>query len=182
MQGVYNRGIEPVRGCEGDQSKSQHMCHNQQITVKLKAPSYHKNTMKARDDVQVAFSLLKLTRSLYRSRCPAERLHGSHASPHDGIGFIAFRRHKGSRLESRTTARYRSTGTKPHGPFMVLGLAGDADFRDEADFRTIRDPPYFGSVSITAAERACVRRNHGYCSFGRMPSRSSCSCAAAQCK
>ena len=35
---------------------SQHMRHNQQITVKLKAPSDHKNTMIVPDDVQGVFS------------------------------------------------------------------------------------------------------------------------------
>ena len=44
---------------EEDQSKLQHMCHKQQITVKLKAASDHKNMMNARDDVQVVFSPIK---------------------------------------------------------------------------------------------------------------------------
>ena len=36
------------------------MCHNQQITVKLKVESDHKNTMDVRDDVQVVFSPIKV--------------------------------------------------------------------------------------------------------------------------
>ena len=62
-----------VLGCEEDQSKSQHVCHNQQIPVKLKAPSDHKNTHNVRDGVQVSFSPIKVDRNFVL----VPMLHGS---------------------------------------------------------------------------------------------------------
>ena len=125
---------------------------------------------------KLCFHQSRLTRSLYSSRCSAERLRGSHSSPHGGIAFIALHRHEGSKLESRTTARYSHIGTKPHGPFMVLGLANEADFHDGADFRTIRDPPVSGVLQkietnairlrtygyVTVTEKKNIRNNNSY--------------------
>ena len=107
------------------------------------------------------FHQSRLTGSVYWSPCSTERLHGSHSLFYGGIGFTAFHRHKGSRLESRTTAQKRSTGTAPHGPFMVLGLAGDAELRDEAELRTVRDPSISGVLQKTSKQMpydcgACV--------------------------